>query len=112
MDNVPLEDRFIYKIISCANYNMMDDFILNEPADEQSMFIHACPARLLRAVRAKFYGESNIHILCLNKQAIENAGFRVVYESNRPGGDDYWHFYRSDVTKLLPTSAILYCETP
>lgn len=95
----------IFKVMSAEDYLKAREtgFIPDQPADINCSFIHACAEKQIPEILKKFYPQKSSVSVLINKKLAEEAGFKVVYEQNRPGGDFYWHFYRpeNEPTKLL-----------
>lgn len=94
----------VYKIVSMDNWREHDSVIVDEAADVGCEYIHACSPDQIDTIRERFFAGKATVAVEIDLHAIAMAGFKIAYESNRPGGAHYWHFYRPAPGELVPTS--------
>jgi uncharacterized protein (DUF952 family) len=89
-------ETIIYKVIRHEHTRdiVNNGYIPDQSADINCGFIHACDLETVPVIIDKFFKDEYFAVLKLRKNILEKHGFKVVWESNRPGGQHYWHIYR------------------
>jgi len=96
----------LYKIVVSGDYdkNQEEDCIKPSQLDLQSGFIHASYGRQSQATVEKFFKDApKVLLIELDKNVLQQEGFDVKDEQNKPGGTFYPHIYK---VKHLPQKAI------
>lgn len=89
------QPEFLYKILSEDEWESSGTDLSLGAID--SDFIHLATDAQVESVIAKFWSAFPRYVYLKLDAAL--LGGRLVYESNRPGGDKYYHLYQARIPK-------------
>jgi hypothetical protein len=99
-----------YKVIDRKEAVILNEsgFIPNQLADVNCRFIHSCDFDTIEDIQKRFFKNTPVAVFKINLEIVAREGFAIKYESNKPGGVKYWHFYRpeNEPHKLLSINCI------
>jgi len=96
---------YLYKIISPEQWQHSQLQAFVEPTELDHDFIHLAQEHQVDGVIKKFWKDTPYLILTLDSSLLNG---KLVLESNRPGGDRYYHLYNGSI----PISSVVAIASP
>lgn len=102
MDNAP----YIYKILLPSEWEQFqkNKVFTGSTFDKESGFIHCSTHEQISRILNKFFSATRpVYLLTIEKGKLLEA--KLVFEANKPGGEEYPHLYGS-----IPLAAVIKIE--
>lgn len=95
--------EFLYKVIDLDEWNNLSPKADIPKGPLDTNFIHLATSEQLPRIIEKFWKSKETKSLKLKTIELEKIG-KLVFESNKPGGNKYYHLYTDS---LIPQSALV-----